>query len=670
MLGRTIPLLGAVLLLPSLLSAQAQTDSIAVTPPAVGAPSAIQADTFSLDQILVTANRLPTPRALLPQSVTLLEGADLAARGIYFLQDALREVPGLHVVRTGSIGGTTSVFLRGGNSNFVKVLVDGIPVNEPGGRFDFGSFSLENVERIEVVRGPSSVLYGSDAVSGVIQIFTRKGRGEPSLSASMRGGSLGSFFGEVGARGAAERMNYALSVGRSETAGIYDANNRFASWVGSGRVAFFPDAQSQVAVILRVQEARYGFPTNSSGEVVDRNQFTFDEGVHLAVEGARSFTPGLEGRLLLRASRGERGLDNKPDSPADTIGFAFQDERLGTTLRRGADARLTGRQGRLSWTGGLDWEIERERLLQRTTSNFGGGPSVSSSAFEGDRWNLAGYLHAAVEGPAGSIWNVGGRIDENEVFGSFQTGQVGVVIPVGALGRVRGSAGTAYKAPTFAQQFAVTPFEVGDPDLVPETSSSWEVGWDVSVLERRLTLGASWFDQRFRDLIQYGYQGPGLPTYANEARARAQGMEVALDWRILSGVRAGVEYTWTDATTRNVEGDRVGEGIEARLLRRPEHQWSAHLRGQRASGHTAGLTLVRVGDRIDNDFRSWPAQRVVLDAYTTVDLDAQIPLGGRGASTGWFATLRVENLLDEAFETIVGFPGMGRVVLIGVRWNP
>jgi len=670
MLGPMTPLMAGALLVPSLLGVQPPADSIPAIPPLVGAPASLQADTFALDQILVTANRLPTPRAFLPQSATLLQGADLQARGVYFLQDALREVPGLHVVRTGSIGGTTSVFLRGGNSNFVKVLVDGIPLNEPGGRFDFGSFSLENVDRIEVVRGPSSVLYGSDAVSGVIQIFTRKGTEEPTLSASVRGGSLGSFFGEVGARGAAERMNYTLSLGRSETSGIYDLNNRYASWVGSGRVAFFPDTRSQVAVALRVQEARYGFPTNSSGDVVDLNQFTFDEGVHLAIEGARIFTPSLEGRFLLRASRAERGLDNKPDSPADTLGFAFQDERLGTTRRQGVDTRLVWEKGRISWIGGLDWEIERERLLQRTTSNFGGGASVASTAFEGDRWNAAGYVQATVVGPGGVRWNLGGRVDENEVLGSFQTGQAGLVVPVGALGRLRGSAGSAYKAPTFAQQFALTPFEVGDPNLTPETSRSWEVGWDASFIERRLTLGTSWFDQRFRDLIQYGYQGPGLPTYANESRARARGAEVALDWRIVSGVRAGVQYTWTDATVRDVVGDRVGEGFEARLLRRPEHQWSAHLRGQRASGESAGVTLIRVGDRVDNDFRSWPAQRVLLEAYTTLDVDAQIPIRLRGASAGWFATLRVENLLDETFDTIVGFPGMGRLVLVGVRWNP
>jgi vitamin B12 transporter len=662
MLTRLTPVFAGILLAPSLIWAQT------AAPPQIGPPADLDSDTIALAEIVVTASSLPTPRARLPQSVTVLRGDDLRTRGVILLQDALREVPGLHVVRTGSVGGTTSVFLRGGNSNFVKVLLDGIPLNEPGGRFDFGSFSLENVDRIEVVRGPSSVLHGSDAMAGVIQIFTRPAEGLPVLSGSVRAGSMASLHAEGAARGAGDRMNYSLALGRSETAGRYEFNNRFATWTGSGRVAVTPDAHSQVALSLRVQESRYGFPTSSTGDVVDLNQYTFDEGVHVALEGARTLKPALEGRILLRASRAERGLDNQPDSPADTLGFAFRDERLGTTLRRGVDARLVGARGGVTWVAGVDWELERERLLQRTTSNFGAGPSLSATAFDGDRWTLAGYLETTLAGPLGSRVNLGARADQNEVFGAFQTGQAGVVLPVGALGRIRGALGSAYKAPTFAQQFVVSPFEVGDPDLTPETSRSWEVGWDATLAPARLTVGASYFDQRYRDLIQYGFRGPDLPTYANEARARARGAEVALDWRPLAALRAGLEYTWTDAALLDANGEVVGEGIDARLLRRPEHQWSGHLRARHGSGATAGVTVVRVGDRIDSDFRQWPAARVQLGAYSTVDVDAQIPLrfGARPAAL----TLRAENLLGAEYESIVGFSGMGRVLWLGLRWNP
>jgi vitamin B12 transporter len=631
----------------------------------------MEADTFHLREVVVTANRLPTPRVLLPQSITVLEGDDLRARGVHLLADALREVPGAQIVRTGSIGGTVSVFLRGGNSDFVKVLLDGVPLNEPGGRFDFGSFSLENVERIEVVRGPSAVLYGSDAVAGVIQIFTRRGSGEPTLSASASAGSQGSWTGEAGARGALDRFTYSLSVGRTATDGSYPVNNRFSSLVGSGRVSLLPDPRSEVALAIRVQESRYRFPTDGSGNVVDLNQFNFDEGVQLSLDGGRRLSDALEARVQLRASRGERGYENLPDSPADTVGFGYEANRLGTVVRRGAEARfLWSGEGR-SLLAGTDWEVERERLLSRTLSNFGGGPSLSSGAFDGNRWNAGLFAQGSLEGPAASRWNAGVRLDRNEVFGSFLTAQAGVVIPLGAAGRVRASVGSAHKAPTFSQQFADTPFEVGNPDLQPETSLGFEAGWDAGFLENRLVVGGSLFHQRYEELIQYGYAGPGLPTYGNVSRAQSRGGELSGVYTASGGQSLGVDYTFTDATLRAPDGGPAPDPSSARLLRRPRHLVAARGRTPLPLGGSLGVTIARVGEREDNDFRSFPSSRVTLGAYTTADLDLQWSLAGAGAAPeGLHLTLRLENALDAEFESVVGFPGMGRRFFTGLRWNP
>jgi len=642
----------------------------AQTPTFPGSTDPAAADTFHLSELVVTATGLATPRALLPQAVTVLDGADLRARGVSFLSDALEEVPGVRVVRTGSIGATTSVFMRGGNSNFVKVMLDGVPLNEPGGRFDFGSLTLENIERIEVVRGPSSVLYGSDAVSGVIQLFTREGRdatGAPVVSASLRGGSMGIWSGEAGARGASERQAWSVSVGRNETGGIYPVNNRFTALVGSGRVELHPDERSRLALGLRVQESRYNFPTDGSGDVVDLNQFTFDDALSLSLEGTRIFTPALQGRLLLRTGEGKRGFENEPDSSADTLGFGYRGNRLGTSVRRGADARLTWREGRLGVTGGVDWEVERERLQSQTESNFGGGPSLSASSFQEDRWNLAGYGQLEAEGPAASRVSVGARVDENEVFGTFLTGQTGVVVPLAGMGRVRGIVGTAYKAPTFAQQFAATPFERGNPGLEPETSGSVEAGWDGGFLDNRMVLGFSAFRQDFRNLIQYANRGAELPTYFNEARARSTGFEASAEFRLPSGIQTGAEYTRIKARAVTDDPDALVDGERPRLLRRPARQVNGRLRlplPAALAGGSAGLVVNHVGSRVDNDFSSFPAERVTLSSYTTTDLDLQVPL------QSFLITLRVENLTDADYTSVVGFPGLGRLFMVGLRWNP
>jgi vitamin B12 transporter len=640
----------------------------------IAAQEAPAADTFHLKELVVTATGAATPRALLPQAVSVLDGADLRARGVQFLSQALVEVPGIQVVRTGSLGATTSVFMRGGNSNFVKVLLDGVPLNEPGGRFDFGSFSLENIERVEVVRGPSSVLYGSDAVAGVVHLFTREGsEGAEAahVSAALRGGSGGSWSLEGGARGATERAQWSLSLGRSEADGTHDVNNRFRSLVGSGRVAFRPDDVSRIALALRIQESTYHFPTDGSGVVSDLNQFTFDDGVTLSLEAARALTPALEGRILLRLAQAERGFENAPDSPADTTGFAFEEERLGNATRRGADVRLAWTRGAARVTGGVDWEVERERLHARAVSNFGGGASVSASSFAQDRWSVAGYGQLEATGPAGVRFNAGARADRNEVFGSFLTGQLGVVAPLGALGRLRARLGSAFKAPTFSQQFAATPFERGNEALEPETSRSIEGGWDAGLLDDRVVLGVGVFRQSYRNLVEYENRGDGLPTYFNEARARSTGVETSASWRGEGGIQVGLEHAWIDARAVSEAGDNP------RLLRRPAHRGAARFRSPlpgAPAGASWGVVVSHVGSRVDNDFSTFPATRVTLDAYTTADLDVQLPVSvGRGAGQGGaplLLTFRVENLADAGYTSVVGFPGLGRRVLVGARWNP
>lgn len=154
----------------------------------------------ALSEIVVTADRSPTPLSKVVSATTVISGDELRERGVYFLEDALKEVPGASVVSTGSYGGVTSLFLRGGESDYVKVLIDGVPVNQPGGSFDFGTLSVDNIDRIEAVRGPVSVLYGSDAVTGVVQIFTRHGAGPFHAEATAQAGSFGTWRGQVGAK--------------------------------------------------------------------------------------------------------------------------------------------------------------------------------------------------------------------------------------------------------------------------------------------------------------------------------------------------------------------------------------------------------------------------------------------------------------------------------------
>jgi vitamin B12 transporter len=167
--------------------------------PASSVVAQVATDTARIDPVVVTATRNPLAIGDLPASVTVLQGADLRARGVTSVADALREVPGVGIARSGSFMGVTSVFTRGGQGSYTKVLIDGVPMpaTQPSGGFDWSTLSTDNVERIEVVRGPSSVVWGSDAVTGVVNVITRSGRGGPRMSAAVRAGNLGTVDGEA-----------------------------------------------------------------------------------------------------------------------------------------------------------------------------------------------------------------------------------------------------------------------------------------------------------------------------------------------------------------------------------------------------------------------------------------------------------------------------------------
>src|SRR5438874_3457489 len=184
-------------------------------------------DTVVLKPVVVTATRVPVAADLVASAVTVLRGADLVARGVRTVADALETVPGEHIVETGSFGGQTSLFMHGGESDYVKVLLDGVALNQAGGGIDLAHLTTDNVDRIEIVRGPVSVLYGSDAVTGVVQIFTRAGHGAPRGQVEFGGGTYGAQWASGDVGGGAGPLSYGVSLSRFSSDGIYAFNNEY-----------------------------------------------------------------------------------------------------------------------------------------------------------------------------------------------------------------------------------------------------------------------------------------------------------------------------------------------------------------------------------------------------------------------------------------------------------
>ncbi len=626
------------------------------------------ADTVQLAPVVVTPTRRPAPLSRATEATTVVTGAELRLRDLDVVADALRDVPGAAVVRVGSAGGVTSLFLRGGNSNDVKVLVDGVPMNQSGGAFDFADLSTANVDRIEIVRGPASVIYGADAVTGVVQVITRRGDGPARGSLTAEAGSFGSTVIDASGAGGGAHGGVSAGLRRLDTDGTYPFNSHYRNTTGSVRFDGAPDARTDLSLTGRYSDRAYRFPTDGSGAVIDSNQVTKGRQLVLGLDAGRRLSALWQARVALAVHTGRDEFDDAPDGPADTAGFAFASSRDAFTARRSVDARLIATPGHATAiVAGAMLEGEHERQTSLTTSNFGGGAAAEPDSFDRSRVTRAAYLQASAEAAGRVMLDAGLRLDDNSAFGTFVTARGGAALRFGST-RLRATLGNAFKAPTFSEISAASPFEVGNPDLRPERTTSWDAGLEQRVSGGFGTLAATWFDQRFHDLVQYVPAAPGEPTYRNLAAARAHGLELVAALR-RGRVGLTAQYSWistrvTDAGT----GDSPVFLADAPLIRRPAHSGRIGLAVGPAPWLRTFANLLVIGRRDDVDFRPFPAERVTLPTVVTLELAAEVDLvRARGRSPGVGLRVRVENLFDRRYETVVGFPGRRRALLAGVR---
>jgi vitamin B12 transporter len=613
-----------------------------------------RADTAALPEIVVTATQYPTTADSVAATVSVIRGEDLRTRGVRFVADALREIPGAQVVQSGPYGSAASLFVRGGESDYVKVLVDGVPVNQPGGSFDFGSLTTDNVERIEVLRGPGSVLYGSDAISGVVRIITRQGEGRAAVTAGGEGGSFGSARFEGSSLGGGDWGGWSASLSRLTSDGTYAFNNDYRNTSASARLGVSPDDRTRVGFAARWYDAVYHFPTDFIGTPVDHNQRTTDRTLALALDGSRRLSAAVEAQLVLGRSDMTTRFLNEPDPPP---GPADASSSRVDVDRTSAEGRL---QLRLpaGVRGVAGSAFEREHQNDGTADR------------DRDNW---GFYAQATATPIGRLQLTGGgRLDHNDRFGDFWTYRASALAFAAPHTRLRASVGTGFKEPSFFENFD-SPFSVGNPDLKPERTFGVEGGLDQDLLGERLGVGVTVFAQRFRDLIQYTFltAAPTDPNYFNVAAANASGIEATLRIRPRGPLQGSVSYTHlhTEVTDAGFDAGDAATFVQGeRLLRRPADAVTVRADAALAERLRLGAALLWVGSRDDIQFALFPSpsRRVTLPSYATVDLSASATiLRGHPGVPGLDLTARVENLFDEDYEQAVGYPARGRGIFVG-----
>jgi vitamin B12 transporter len=631
---------------------------------AAPALSAQRPDSTLLPRVVVTATRVDEPLGTGLSAVSVLAGDDLRRAGVRSVADALRLVPGAAIVQSGGPGAQTSLFLRGGESDYVRVLIDGVPANDPGGAFDLANLTLDNVDRIEVVRGPASVLYGTDAVAGVVQVFTRSGADRTHADVSARVGRYRAEDFDASLGGGGARASGSLGLARHRSDGVLAFNNQYRNDIASGRLSLMPAEGSRASISTRLTDNEFHYPTDGSGNVVDRNAFREEHRGQVAVDLEQRLTPSLRAALLLSSLEARGNTLDRPDDAGDTVGFYSSGEAT-SLQRRIADGRvhLSLSPTAIATLGG-EWTYEKQR--SRDSSNFG----PAATQFSADRSNRAAY--AQLLGEQGRLsYSAGARYDDNREFGRFRTARLAVALRAWRRGSLRATLGTAFKAPAFFETFS-TDFTTGNAELRPERSRSWEVAAQQDLAAGRVMLSATWFDQRFRDLIQYTFGAPGVPNYFNVAAAAARGLELVASARPGDGMRASASVTVL-RTRADDAGFDTGDGATfvrgQRLLRRPPVSGVLELGVTHGTRATFDAALAYVGRRDDRDFSDFPAKPVVLPAHTRLDVGGEYRLAAAPLGSATSLLVRLENALGEAYQEVFNFPAPGRSLSLGLRWG-
>lgn len=637
--------------------------ALALASPGAGAQQT-DSDTARLETVIVSASKIPQPVTTLTQPVTVILGEDLRARGVTRVTDALREVPGASLVQAGSHGAVASLFLRGGESRYTKVMIDGVAVNASGGFFDFSHLTTDNIERIEIVRGPSSVLNGADAVSGTVHLFTKRGAGPSRFSVSARGGSHNSIDVAADASGAARQAAYSFAAAHHSTDGILPFNNQYENGTLSSALRIGGGATGGAGISARYTTAEFHYPTNFVGQPVDSNAYRVQHRLTVALDASRNLGAAVQGRFLA-GSNDVADLTEDiavPFGATETQHSAFRSRGY----RRNAEGRLTFfGPAQATFTVGLAYEREHET----STNNSGpvGGPSVQTDSFDAFRANTAYYSELLGTLSKRVSYTMAGRIDDNSDYRRFSTYRIGANIAVANGMRLRTSLSTAFNAPAFNQLWP-TLYTVGSPSLRPEKIRSAEIGM-ISSLRDGIELSGSVFRQRFADMIQY--IAGGAPTYkgsyANLTSATANGYELEIQVKPSSRWRGSASYTVVNPRVVAVPVDYSGsERAGDALIRRPSHSGNVVAAFAAPGGLRLSAALAYVGKRPDTDFSQFPSPRVTLPSYVKADLSAEFPLM-RTTRGGLTMNARVENVLDERYEDVLNFATPGRMVFIGGR---
>lgn len=590
-----------------------------------------------LEPVVVTATKVETPVEELGATVTVITEDELRDYNYSRVEEALRTVPGVEIQRSGSLGKTASIKIRGAGAAQVLVLVDGMRVASPTlGTMDLSELSLDAVERIEIIRGPQSTLHGADAIGGVVNIITRKGRGPLGATVRTEGGSFQTFREQTSVQGAWGGFNLFLSGSRTDSRGqerTFDNDDADLS-AAAGRLGYAFPWKGELSLSGRYAKLNLDLPvftTLPPPTVLDPNSQSETETWLYNLAYRQPVFRWWDVTARYGQWWNNAGFQNPPPPGSFT-------ERSQIDTRR-QEAELINALSPVPWSTlivGVEHRAEQGQsrgVFREALTTVGAFAEEQIRVL--DRLFLSGGI----------------RWEDNDQFGEEVTPRVSAAFVLKETGsRLRGAWARGFRAPTINDLFFPG---FGNPDLRPERSRSWEAGIEQEVWQKRVRFGATWFRNRFEDLIQFLFDpATGLFQPSNVGRAVTEGWEVFAEAEPLDWLRLYANYTLTD--TEDLE-----TGQELRRFAR--HRWNTGvlLSPLRALSLFAQAQVVS-SQRETATLRNPGYHRI--DAGGTYRL-----LGRSGRLEALEFTLRIENLTDEKYAEVFGFRALGFNALAGLR---
>ena len=614
----------------------------------------------TLEKVVVTATRVETPIEEIASSITVITSQEIERKQKSTVLEVLRGVPGLDVVQQGGAGRITSIFIRGSNSEHNLVMVDGVEVNDPmatGRYFDFAHLTVDNIERIEVLRGPQSTLYGSDAIGGVIHIITKKGEGKPKFFLTAEGGSFTTFRETAGVSGGNKWVNYSLGISRFDTEGISAANKKDGNYERDGyentslsaRLGFTPLENLDIDFILRYIDAKTeidnfgGVGGDDPNNIAKSKQFLFKTQVGLSL-----FDHFWIQKAGFTINNHNRDIKNKkdPQHPFDFEKGSFDGEFLKFDWQHTLNLHKTN-----ALTFGFEYEEEKGKSKYYWESLWGPGLSL----FPKEKAKIKGYyIQDQIRLWERFFTTIGVRIDDHSRFGTETTYRIAPAYLIKETDtKIKGTFGTGFKAPSLYQLFAPATLwgPIGNKNLKPEKSRGWDFGAEQDFLNKRLSLGATYFRNDFKDLIDFDF----AKGYTNIAKAKTEGIEVFASVKPIDDLMFRISYTYTDTEDKRTDRD---------LLRRPKNKLGFDLNYQFLKKGNANLGLTYVGRRDDIFFdpSTFTSRRVEIGGYTLVNLAASYDITKNFQIFG-----RVDNLFDKDYVEVSGYGTPGLSFLGGIK---